>query len=213
MNYKTICQESENKQCTAADEVAHTLLPPAVGRTPAERAEIFNWALIPFPNGLTYKRIPRTLRDQASKQEREWGNRVIGKQNNSNWSGTMGELAVYEALMMKGKNPRKPSKRDHCEPDWETDECIYEVKTSNWTVPGTAGEKVLGTMYKYSDVPELYGKPLKIVCVAYQEWELTNGRTKIFGDISPRKQAYLDLAMSQGVEYVKFSDLVSGLNY
>ena len=35
---------------------------------------------------------------------------------------------------------------------------------------------------KYQNVPELYGKPLKIVCVAYQEEELTNGKTKYFGN-------------------------------
>ena len=59
-------------------------------------------------------------------------------------------------------------------PDWETEDAIWEVKTRNWSVPGTAGEKILGVPYKYSDVPELYGKPLKIVCVAYQEWECTH---------------------------------------
>ena len=61
---------------------------------------------------------------------------------------------------------------------------IYEVKTSNWTISGTAGEKVLGTMYKYSDIPKFYKKPLKIICIAYQEYELTNCNTKIFGKIS-----------------------------
>ena len=97
-------------------------------------------------------------------------------------------------------------------PDWETDKYIYEVKTRNWTTSGTAGEKVLGVMYKYSEIPELYGKPLKIVCVAYQEHELTYGNTKIFGEVCSSKKKFLDLAKSMDIEYIKFSDLVSQIN-
>ena len=66
-------------------------------------------------------------------------------------------------------------------------------------------------MYKYSDIPVLYEKPLKIVCVAYQEWELINGPTKIFGEVSENKQRFLDLAKSINIEYIKFSDLVKKL--
>lgn len=87
---------------------------------------------------------------------------------------------------------------------------IYEVKTSNWWVDGTAGEKVLGTFIKYQDIPELYGKPLKIVCVDGQEDELVNHKTKYFGEnITKKTQQVLDLARSWNIEYIKFSDLVS----
>ena len=83
------------------------------------------------------------------------------------------------------------------------------MKTSNWWVPGTAGEKVLGTFIKYQNIPEFYGKPLRIVCVANQEEELTNGKTKYFGEtITKKTQEVLDLARSWNIEYVKFSDLV-----
>ena len=67
-------------------------------------------------------------------------------------------------------------------------------------------------MYKYSDISELYGKPVKIVCVAYQEHELTHGNTKIFGEVSESKKKFLDLAKSMYIEYIKFSDLVSQIN-
>ncbi len=89
---------------------------------------------------------------------------------------------------------------------------MYEVKTSNWWVSGTAGEKVYGTFIKYQNIPELYGKPLRIVCVANQEEELTTGKTKYFGEnITKKTQQVLDLASSWGIEYVRFSDLVSPL--
>ena len=86
---------------------------------------------------------------------------------------------------------------------------MYEVKTSNWWVNGTAGEKVYGTFIKYQNISDLYGKPLRIVCVANQEEELTNGKTKYFGEnITKKTQQLLDLASSWGIEYVRFSDLV-----
>lgn len=143
-------------------------------------------------------------------EEKEWGNKMIGQKNNGQWTTLLGEGLVYDVLQLRGENPRKPVCKDGFKPDWETDEYIYEVKTSNWWVDGTAGEKVLGTFIKYQNVPELYGKPLKIVCVAYQEEELTNGKTKYFGNnITKKTQDILDIARSWNIEYVKFSDLVS----
>ena len=45
-------------------------------------------------------------------------------------------------------------------------------------------------MYKYSDIPIIYNKPLKIICIAYQEYELTHCNIKIFGDISDNKKKF-----------------------
>lgn len=149
-------------------------------------------------------------KEEAKKKEKKWGNEMIGQTNNGQWTTLLGEKLVYDVLQLRGENPRKVVRRDGFEPDWETDEYMYEVKTSNWWVSGTAGEKVYGTFIKYQNIPELYGKPLKIVCVAYQEEELTNGKTKYFGDnITEKTQGALDMAKSWGIEYIRFSDLVS----
>lgn len=176
------------------------------------------WALIPYVNGLTYH-VKKTdtmtssqIRDAAQKQEKSWGNHIIGQNNNGNWTTVLGEHMVRDVLNLRGENPRRPQGKEGYSPDWETDDYIYEVKTRNWTTSGTAGEKVLGTMYKYSDIPKIYEKPLKIVCVAYQEYELSNGTTRIFGEVSENKQRFLDLAKSMNIEYIKFSDLVKGLD-
>lgn len=176
--------------------------------------EITNWALNPYPNGLTTAIIPMNqqsveqIRRAANIEEKQWGNTMIGQENNNNWTTKLGEGLVHDTLVLRGENPRRPLRIDGYNPDWETDEYIYEVKTRNWTTTGTAGEKVYGTMYKYSDIPEIYGKPLRIVCVAYQEWELGNSNTRIFGVISPQKQRFIDLAAEMGITYMKFSDLV-----
>ena len=126
----------------------------------------------------------------------------------------MGEKLVYDVLALRGENPRKVEKKNGFLPDWETDEYMYEVKTSNWWVSGTAGEKVLGTWIKYQTIPELYGKPLRIVCVANQEYELEYGKVKYFGEnVSDKTKEVLSLAKSWGIEYMRFSDLVSVINY
>ena len=181
--------------------------------------EIISWAITPFKNGITYelKKVGDVTvskqRENAQKLEKEWGNIIIGQKNNGNWTTLLGEGIVFEVLKKLGENPRKPEIINGYSPDWETDNCIYEVKTRNWTTTGTAGEKVFGVMYKYSEIPELYGKPLKIVCVGYQEYEVTHGNTKIFGNISESKKKFIELAKSLNIEYIKFSDLVSRLNY
>ena len=150
---------------------------------------------------------------EAQEKEKKWGNDMIGQTNNGQWTTLLGEKLVFDVLKERGENPRKVIRMDGFEPDWETDDYIYEVKTSNWWVSGTAGEKVYGTFIKYQNIPELYGKPLRIVCVANQEEELTSGKTKYFGEnITKKTQLILDIAKSWGIEYVRFSDLVSPLH-
>jgi len=150
---------------------------------------------------------------EAQETEKKWGNDMIGQSNNGQWTTLLGEKLVFDVLQARGENPRKVVRMDGFEPDWETDDYIYEVKTSNWWVSGTAGEKVYGTFIKYQNIPELYGKPLKIVCVAYQEYELTNGKTKYFGEnITKKTQLILDIAKSWDIEYIRFSDLVKPLS-
>jgi hypothetical protein len=147
--------------------------------------------------------------EDLQKEEKKWGNSMIGQQNNGQWTTLLGERLVRDILELRGENPRKPARKGGFQPDWETDEYIYEVKTSNWWVSGTAGEKVYGTWIKYQEIPELYGKPLRIVCVASQEDELITGKTIYFGEnVTKKTQQVLDMARSWGIEYVKFSDLI-----
>jgi len=172
-----------------------------------ERVE---WALTK-PN-IVVKKDGETIakqKDKLKNEEKKWGNDMIGQENNGQWTTLLGERLVYDVLKLRGENPRKPITKGGFEPDWETDSFIYEVKTSNWWVSGTAGEKVFGTFIKYQDIPELYGKPLKIVCVAYQEEEFKNGKTRYFGEnITKKTKQVLELAASWNIEYIKFSDLV-----
>jgi hypothetical protein len=146
---------------------------------------------------------------ELQEAEKKWGNDMIQQTNNGQWTTLLGEQLVYDVLQLRGENPRKVERKDGFEPDWESDEYIYEVKTSNWWIDGTAGEKVYGTWIKYQNIPELYGKPLRIVCVANQEEELINGKTKYFGEnVTKKTKQILDLASTWNIEYIRFSELV-----
>ena len=172
-----------------------------------ERVE---WAVKKPDNVVKKEGITKSKQiENLKNEEKKWGNEMIGHENNGQWTTSLGENLVRDILELRGENPRKPVSKGGFQPDWETDEYIYEVKTSNWWVTGTAGEKVLGTFIKYQNIPELYEKPLKIVCVANQEEELTNGKTLYFGEnITQKTRQALDLARSWRIEYIKFSDLV-----
>jgi len=213
------CLENHNKCFQDEEDKSHNKTKKHIPKKASKCTnlrECLHWALNPFMNGQTFKsseierrggKTIKQIRDIAKDEEKAWGNKMIGQSGNGNWTTKLGEGLVYDVLKLLNKKPRKPDTRGHYQPDLETDDAIWEVKSSNWTITGTAGEKVLGTMYKYSDVPKLYGKPLKIVCVAYQEWELSHNNTRIFGDISDSKQKFLDLASDLQIEYVRFSDL------
>jgi hypothetical protein len=191
-----------------------------------EFKSVINWALNPREYGLIWKPTKEEktklkllklscskLREKAKMEEKLWGNKLINQDGNVNWTTKLGEGLVHDVLVKMGENPRKTLKNGCC-PDWETDNCVYEVKTRNWTTTGTAGEKVLGTMYKYSDVPKIFNKPLKIICVGYEEWELTHGKDniRIFKNISQSKEAFIKLAKDLNIEYIPFSQFVKTIN-
>jgi len=155
----------------------------------------------------------KKIKDEKMMEERIWGNSMIHKTNSNQWTTMLGENLVYDVLKLKGENPRKVKAKGGFLPDWETDDYIYEVKTSNWWVTGTAGEKVLGTWIKYQNIPELYDKPLRIVCVAHQEYELEYGKVNYFGDnMTEKTKQILSLFKSWNIEYVKFSEMVKDLH-
>lgn len=114
---------------------------------------------------------------------------------------------MKEVLLVLEEKCWRPKKINGYNPDWETPNAIYEVKTRNWTTTGTVGEKILGTPYKYSDIPILYKKPLYIVVIAYQEYEAIN-KFKLFDDKSERKNKIINLWKEFDIHYIKFSDLL-----
>lgn len=144
------------------------------------------------------------------EQEKAWGNTIIEcKKPTAQWTTKLGEYFVEELLQKIGYNVQKGPKVGRYNPDRETDEYIIEVKTRNWTTTGTAGEKVFGTPLKYASIPKSTGKPLLIVCVAFQEYEFIYGNTPIFGDrVHADQVEFLDFYKSKNIYFVPCSYLI-----
>jgi hypothetical protein len=174
--------------------------------------EIMAWTRRPnTEHSLIEKNATEKQRAASKTKEREWGNKMRnGAKSTCQWTTKLGENIVKTFIQKRGFNVKKIVKAVYgLMPDLEFEHAIVEVKSRNWTTSGTAGEKVLGVPMKYSRVPEVFGKPLWIVCVAYQEHELTHKKhMQVFGDsLDSNRKATLDLWKSQQIEFVKFTEL------
>lgn len=156
--------------------------------------------------------------------EDEWGNKVVGGNGGNQWTTSLCQNVVMEALIKLGRKnvkkakPKKSSVRDKdYQPDLECDDYVYEVKGRNWITPGTAGEKILGVPLKYGELPKLYKKPLQIILVGYQEYE---AREKFaFGDLldknsqTPELKESLAFYKEHNIEYVAFTDILKQIGF
>lgn len=144
--------------------------------------------------------------------ERSWGNRMLRrylgiKKNTCQWTNILGEYLVRRLLERNGRSVWRPKAIGRHKPDWETDDCIWEVKTRNYSTPGTIGEKILGTPYKYCDIPDNYQKNLRIVVVGYQEIEAVES-FGLFCGKNEKRNKMIELWKSIGIEFVRCSDLL-----
>ena len=162
---------------------------------------------------------PKKLKPYV-KEENEWGNKLIGQENNNQWTTLLCEWAVKELLeglwyknLRNARKLQSSNSKKKYNPDRECDEFVWEVKWRNWTTPWTAWEKILWTPLKYSEVPRLYWKPLRIVCVWYQEWEAKNWFA-CWNLINPEERwteelsKMLLLFKKLNIEYLGFTDLL-----
>lgn len=128
------------------------------------------------------------------------------------WTNKFGEHLCEEMLLLLGKKVSKPVKKNHYQPDSEVEDGIWEAKAGTFHTGGTAGEKILGTPFKYIEVPKLYGKPLKILCMGGAEQICRNQYGNLPGPLcSPEKKEVLDFYKSKGVEYVAATELLKSI--
>jgi hypothetical protein len=146
-----------------------------------------------------------------NKEEHELLEKYITNKTTNQWSNNLGETIVKNILLELKLPVKKPKKKNGFIPDLETNDTIYEVKTRNYTTSGTAGEKILGCPLKYIDVPKIFNKPLKIVLVAYQEYEAINNFKLFDKEMSSEKKEILDLYKKFNIEFVKCSDLLKSI--
>ena len=187
-----------------------------------DNKEVIRWCY----EGITNTTLAITENEEKLKKskevEKKWGNKIMHMVGAKQWTTTLCQNLVKEALIKLGRKnvkattSKKSSLRDKkYDPDLECDDYVYEVKGRSWCTPGTAGEKILGVPLKYGELPRLYKKPLQIILVGYQEYE---AREKFaFGDLldsknqTPELHDSLAFYKEQRIEYVAFTDILNKL--
>ncbi len=149
------------------------------------------------------------------KSEDKWGQDVMRTKRpdlklDKQWTNRFGEYICEEIMILLEKNVSKPIKKEHLQPDWETTDFMLEVKTQTYLTSGTAGEKILGTPFKYAAVPRLYSKPLKIICLGNAERLSRENYGNLVGEkMNEEKKKIIDFYKNElNIEYVGVTDLL-----
>jgi hypothetical protein len=149
--------------------------------------------------------------------EDKWGQAILKERRpdlklDKQWATTFGQHLCEEIYTLLGHQVMKPKKKENYEPDRETDDSIIEVKTQTYYTTGTAGEKILGCPFKYSEIPELYQKPLKILCLGGAEKVCREQYGNLDGPkCSPQKKKFIQFFKDNQIEYIAATDVLSGL--
>jgi hypothetical protein len=155
---------------------------------------------------------------EYKKLEDNWGQTMLKIRRpdlklDKQWTNKFGEHICEEIYNLLGKNVSKPTKKEHYQPDIETEDAIIEVKTGTFYTSGTAGEKILGCPFKYAEIPELYTKPLKIICLGGAEKICKETYGNLPGPkCSLQKKKFLDFFRENKIEYVGASDILRMLS-
>lgn len=153
-------------------------------------------------------------REKLKVLEDKWGQEILKKKRpdlrlDQQWTNKFGEHLLEELYLLQGKEVTKPKNKEHYQPDSEIDTAILEAKAGTYFTSGTAGEKILGCPFKYAEVPDLYGKPLKIVCMGGAEKVCREQYGNLPGEkCSLQKKRFLDFFQAQGIEYVAATDIL-----
>jgi len=149
--------------------------------------------------------------------EDNWGQNILKRRRpdlklDKQWTNKFGEHICEEIYTLIGKVVTKPVKKEHFQPDSEVEDAIIEAKAQTFFTGGTAGEKVLGCPFKYANIPELYGKPLKILCMGGAEKICRENYGNLPGDkCSAQKKKFLDFFRENGIEYIGATDILRSL--
>lgn len=161
-------------------------------------------------NKTTDEKIYKVLEDK-------WGQDMLRVRRpdlklDKQWTNKFGEHLCEEIFTLLGKQVSKPVNKQHYQPDAEVDDAILEAKAQTFFTSGTAGEKILGSPFKYAEVPQLYGKPLKILCMGGAEKVCRESYGNLPGEkSSAQKQKILECFREIGIEYIGATDILKSL--
>lgn len=155
-----------------------------------------------------------TLKSNYKFKEDEWGRTVLKTKRpdlklDKQWTNKFGEHIIEELYMLLNIHITKAKKKKNFLPDFESEEFIIEVKTHTYFTTGTASEKIIGCPFKYADIPLLYNKPLKIICIGGAEKALLE--FDIINCSSETKKRFLQIYKDNGIEFMSFRYLIMNL--
>jgi hypothetical protein len=128
------------------------------------------------------------------------------------WTNKFGEHLCEEIYILLGKDVTKPVKKENYQPDSEVDDAILEAKTGTFHTSGTAGEKILGCPFKYAEIPDLYSKPLKIICMGGAEKICREQYGNLAGPkCSAQKKRFIDFFKENKIEFVGATDILKAV--
>lgn len=146
--------------------------------------------------------------------EDKWGQNILKTRRpdlklDKQWTNKFGEHLCEEIFNLIGKDVWKPTKKEHYQPDSEVDDAIIEVKTGTFNTEGTAGEKILGCPFKYAEIPDLYSKTLKILCIGGAEHICREQYGNLDGaKSSKQKKKFLEFFKENRIEYIGATDIL-----
>ncbi len=146
--------------------------------------------------------------------EDNWGQRTLKIRRpdlklDKQWTNKFGEHLCEEIYILLGHTVKKPVKKEHYQPDCEVETAIVEAKAGTFHTGGTAGEKILGCPFKYAEIPDLYEKPLKILCMGGAEKVCRQQYGNLAGEkCTAQKKRFIDFFKENGIEYVGATDIL-----
>ena len=149
--------------------------------------------------------------------EDKWGQAMLKTRRpdlklDKQWTNKFGEHLCEEIFTLLGQDVTKPVKRAHYQPDSEIGNAIIEAKAGTFYTGGTAGEKILGCPFKYAEIPDLYSKPLKILCMGGAERACREQYGNLTGPkCSIQKNKFLQFFKENRIEYVGATDILKSL--
>jgi len=167
---------------------------------------------------VTTKKTKKAINAELKIFEDKWGKEMLKIRRpdlklDKQWTNKFGEHICEEIYILLGKVVSKPANKEHHQPDSEVDDAIIEVKTQTYYTDGTAGEKILGCPFKYAEIPDLYGKPLKILCMGGAEKVCRESYGNLPGEKCTRqKKKFLDFFRENKIEYIGASDILKSFS-
>lgn len=155
---------------------------------------------------------------QYKALENKWGQSIMKMRRpdlklDKQWTNKFGEYLCEEIYTLLGKCVSKPMKKLQYQPDIEIEDAIIEAKCGTYYTSGTAGEKILGCPFKYAEIPELYDKPLKIMCIGGAEKACRDDYGNLPGSkCNGTKSKFLDFFRSHGIEFIGATDILKCLS-